>query len=48
MLFRDSKGREAYALALPSYSVFSLQGGEEDSILYFSEFFTYSRNLNGD
>jgi len=22
--------------------------GEEDSILYFGEFFTYSGNLNGD
>jgi len=48
MLFRDSKGREACTLALLSYSVFSLQGGEEDNILYFGEFSTYSRNLNGD
>ena len=47
MLFRDSKIREACTPALLSYSVFSLQGGEEHSIRYLSEFFTYSRNLNG-
>ena len=48
MLFKHTKRWEVCAPALPSYSVFSLQGGEEDSILYFGKFFTYSCDLNGD